>query len=185
MREEQPGISGCCRFAAFVSILIAVACGAPILAQPSPALPVNFPRIPRSDPLPLIGVTLIWDRGYPPETTVSNLTTGAAIFAGIADAVMFTGLPIGSTNRFRAFNAVGSSAVHDAVATTQTVNNASISIYSYQVIVPVNPNRATYVMTSTNLSTWNIVAFVLSTNSTYRFLWTNDGAQCRFFRSIL
>jgi hypothetical protein len=62
--------------------------------SPSAVSTNAFPGIPR---LPIArlstqqsgGVTLRWDKGIPPETTVSNLTTGTFIYAGLADAVMF------------------------------------------------------------------------------------------------
>ena len=153
------------------------------LAQPATNTVPGNPSIPiaRAAIAPSVGVTLRWDKGTPPETTVSNLTTRTSIYAGLADAVMFSGLVLGSTNRFLAFNSSGSTPVLTTLAVTQDLR-CSIKVFTYLVTVPIKSNSPTSIMTSTNLVTWNQIAQVQTTNSTYSFVWTNDGGN-RFFRS--
>lgn len=129
------------------------------------------------------GVTLDIHPGMPPETVVSNMTTGVAIAAARADAVTFSGLPDKSTNQFVAFNSHGSSAVLTTLATNQVIASR-IEIHSYKVTVPTPPMKATRVMMSTNLLTWYQIALVSSSNTTHQFIWTNRGESMRFFRSV-
>lgn len=159
-------------------------------AAPSTNLSPLIPRLPvaRLTAPASGGVTLKWNKGEPPETIVTNLTTRTAIYAGLADAVMFAGLELGSTNRFQAFNTnadglMGFTPVVTGLATTQDLR-CTIKLYTYLVTVPVRSNQLTVVMTSTNLVTWYNYAFITQTNPTYSFQWTNDGTT-RFFRSTL
>lgn len=147
-----------------------------------------FPIAPKSNlgiPRTTTGVTLRWTKGNPPETTVTNLTTGTAIYAGLADAVMFSGLVLGSTNRFQAFNYNGSmfgfTPIITTLATTQDLR-CTIKVNTYLVTVPVKSNQLTSVLTSTNLQTWYQIAMVAAATNQYSFVWTNDGCN-RFFRS--
>jgi hypothetical protein len=143
----------------------------------------NTPKAVSSSTKTITGVTLRWDKGYPPETTVSNITARTSIYAGLADVVMFYPLPLGSTNTFVAFNSGGSSQTLEATGSVQTVTS-SICVYSYLVTVPVKPNKIMSIMTSTNLLTWYQVSMVLTTNSNWSLIWTNDNAPQRWFRSV-
>ncbi len=187
MREYRPTISVvyCIRALCCVAALVVLE----LLAAPATDTGPGVPRFPvlRLTAPPTGGVTLKWDKGVPPETTVSNLTTGAAIYAGLADAVMFSGLVLGSTNRFQASNTntsgqMGLTPVLTTLATTQDLR-CTITVHDYVVTVPVRSNQLTWVMTSTNLTTWYNLTLVLQTNPTFTFLWTNDGAVNRYFRS--
>jgi len=181
MREYEPKTLVCYCLLALCWILGAVF-GEHALAQSTqPSLVVK-----RVGSQSANGVTLRWDKGVPPETTVSNLTTRKAIYAGLADAVMFSGLALGSTNRFQAFNTntegmTGFTPVLTTLATTQDLR-CTIRLHTYLVTIPMRSNQPTSVMTSTNLQTWYQIALINSTNPTYSFVWTNDGCN-RFFRS--
>ena len=148
MNEQKPHIQSGRSITALLLLLAACWSVVCVVAQQPRITPHQL-----SNPAPVVGVSLRWNKGKPPETTVSNLTTGTFIYAGLADAVMFTGLALGSTNRFLAFNTSGSTPVMSAVAVTQDLR-CSISVYTYLVTVPIKTNSLTAIMTSTNLITW-------------------------------
>jgi len=182
MSEYEPKVLvGYCVVA--LCCLLALVTHEPLAAPTTNIIGPGIPRLPvvRLTTPPSGGVTLKWDKGEPPETTVTNLTTRAAIYAGVADAVMFSGLVLGSTNRFQAFNTSGFTPTLTTLATTQDLR-CTIKLYTYLVTVPVKSNQLTVVMTSTNLVTWYNYAFVTQPAPFYSFQWTNDG-QTRFFRS--
>ncbi len=173
MNEYRQAISNSCYCLALI-VLGAVACS----AQPLSPLPKLVPA------KSVTGVTLKWDTGHPWGTTISNLTTRQFIYVGFlaADAVMFTGLPIGSTNRFLAFNPAGSTDAINAVSTVQDLRS-TIVVHSYLVTVNVKSNYPATLLTSTNLTHWRQLAVIFPTNTTYSFIWTNDGIPNRYFRA--
>lgn len=134
-------------------------------------------------PAPKHGIFLLWDKGQSPETTISNLTTGTSIYAGLADGLLYYPLPAGSSNRFVAFNTNGLSNEASGVAAGLS-RNSEIAIYSYLVTVPVKTNITNWVMTSTNLLTWRTIALIVPTNTSHQFVWTNDFGN-RWFRTAI
>lgn len=179
MREQRPGFRGCSYFTLCCCLLaIAAYVGNSTTGQSTVPPPI------RSKSAPITGVTLDIKPGIPPETVVSNITTGQAIMANKANAVTFSGLVAGSTNQFVAVNAGGGrSHVLTTLATNQVIAS-KIQIHSYKVTVPLKPGNATRVMVTTNLLTWYQIALVSSTNLTYQFIWTNEGAPMRAFRAV-
>lgn len=148
--------------------------------------PVNqrsfaLPALPA--PQPNATVWLRWNRGIPAQTTIRNLTTGRDYDAGVSDNFEVRGLVRGSTNVFVAFNAAGFSNQATGLATIPS-RMASISIHTFLVELPVIPNESVAILTSTNLLTWRQIGMIITSNSVYRFLWTND-SKPHFFRSAL
>lgn len=174
--EQRPRLSGRCHPALHLCLFAVLGLGVVASAM------IPIPTV-KSKPRGITGVTIDIKKGIPPETVVSNITTRTAITTGKADAVTFSGLTAGSTNQFISYNTTGSSAVLSAIATNQVIASR-ITVHSYRVEVPIKQGQATRVMMSTNLLTWYQIALVLSTNTTYQFIWTNDGAPQRYFRGV-
>lgn len=128
-------------------------------------------------------VWLRWNPHFPYPNTIRNLTTGEEYDAGSANNFEVHGLPLGSTNTFVVHNDAGVSNEATGVASVNT-NRASISIHTFLVELPVEPNVSVVLLTSTNLLTWKEIGIILTTNSVYQFVWTNDHGT-RFFRSAL
>lgn len=127
-------------------------------------------------------VLLIWDYGVQRLNTLSNVTTRSQVARGEFYAYRASGLPVGSTNTFVAFNDYGLSNMSTGVATPFDYK-ATMQIHSFLVTVPTSTNRVTRIMTSTNLQIWTTFRFVTNTAPTYQFVWTNDGSA-RFFHSV-
>lgn len=178
MREQRPGFAGGAHLALCLCLLAIAA----YVGSSTPGQSIPTPASTR--PAPITGVTLDIKPGIPPETVVSNITTGQAIMANRANAVTFSGLVAGSTNQFVAVNSGGGrSGVLTALATNQVIASR-IEIHSFKVTVPIKINSATRIMMSTNMQTWYQVALVLSTNKTHSLIWTNDGVPVRAFRAV-
>ena len=148
-----------------------------ISASAQPTIPISVTR-----PVTNGTVMLAWRLGIPSRNTVSNLTTGTAIASGPFNFYMASGLMIGSTNVFVVANVAGSSNTATGVAEPY-IPKAEMRVYSYLVTVPAKTNGQTTILTSTNLSVWTRVA-VVTNGPTYSFVWTNEGAGSRFFRSV-
>ena len=137
---------------------------------------------PPPRPIPTnASVWLKWTPGNPPQTTISNLTTGASMLVTNSDNVVMSGMAMGSTNKFVATNPAGASNTILAVAQPDSPIS-TISIYSFLVTVPAYSNKTTLVFTSTNLLTWQQIGSIVTTNKSYSFIWTNDFGA-RYFRS--
>lgn len=141
-------------------------------------------------PLPRIGVRpntngavmLTWTYGVPRWNSLSNITLGTSVDSGVFNTYLVSGLVVGSTNAFVAFNAAGASNVETGIA-QPFVLKASIRPYTYLVTVPTSTNAATRILTSTDLKVWNTFRLITNSEPTYQFVWTNDNGT-RFFHSV-
>lgn len=149
-----------------------------VAANAQPVLPLSVPRT-----APTTGsVLLTWNFGNPRWNGLANVTTATDIAFGEFDTYLVSGLPIGSTNVFVAFNDAGISNLATGIA-KPFVLKAEIKAYSYLVSVPTSTNGVTRILTSTNMAVWTTLRKVTNSGPMYQFVWTNDGAA-RFFHSV-
>lgn len=119
-------------------------------------------------------VTLAWDVGVPPETTVVNLTTGEARNAGTRGRLTWSGLSLGSNYTFVATNTAGASKTLTALI---SVENKSLLIEVFTLKLTW-PGSAGTLQASSNLVDW-VDERAIDANS---FFFVTNNAVKQFYR---
>lgn len=119
-------------------------------------------------------VSLAWDNGNPPETTVVNVTTGVATPAGTSGKLTVGGLTVGSNYTFVATNTAGASSPVTALIAADT-NYLAMSVFSFKLEWF---GRAGTLQSSTNLVHW-LDERAIAANS---FFYVTNNNKQKFYR---
>lgn len=141
------------------------------IVPPMPRAMAVAPVKPRKDGV----VSLAWDNGDPAETTISNLTTGAAFDAGTSEAITLGGLEVGRAQTFVAANVIGESNTEIVVPASDTNTLTQVPAWRWNGpagILQANP-------TPTSAGVWTNVGNI-SANGVY--VVTNPNAPRLFYR---